>query len=225
MNNLGLFDENAAVNELRADAARLLAQVEGEKNRVARAIHDELGQKLTVLSLQLSLWKMELDNGQSRSVTAIREKIAGLSDLLNSMIGFTHTVSGSLRPRVLEEFGLCASLEWLSEKLQKEYGVRCTFKADRPKVLVDPFLAIQIFRLAEELASLRIAAGARSLNVQLFAHEEAIGLIFEDGGLSKKLTPEILSRVRLLSGEIENRPSEHTILVTIPLKLGTDLLH
>ncbi len=225
MNNLGLFDENAALNEVRADATRLLAQVEGEKNKVARAIHDELGQKLTVLSLQLSLWKMELDGGQSRSVTAIREKIAGLSDLLNSMIGFTHTVSGSLRPRVLEEFGLCASLEWLSEKIQKEYGVRCTFKSDRPKVIVEPFLAIQLFRLADELASLRIAAGARSLNIRLFAHDEAVGLVFEDGGLSKRLTPEIMARVRLLCGEIECRPAEHTILLTLPLKLPTDSLH
>ena len=85
-----------ACAHLRADAARLLARAETEKNQVARALHDTLGQKLTAASLELSLWKAELDAGHSKSVSAIREKIAVLSDLINGLIGCARGITAPL---------------------------------------------------------------------------------------------------------------------------------
>src|SRR6185295_10104849 len=140
-----------ACADLRADAARLLARAESEKNQVARAIHDTLGQKLTSASLELSLWKTELDAGHSKSVSAIREKIAVLSDLINGLIGCARGITATLRTRVLEEFGLVAALEWHVEKVERESGVNCSFTTEREKVEVDAFMAAQIFHVAEEI--------------------------------------------------------------------------
>jgi PAS domain S-box-containing protein len=211
-----------ACADLRADAARLLAKAENEKNQVARAIHDTLGQKLTSASLELSLWKTELDGGHSKSVSAIREKIAVLSDLVNGLITCARGITATLRTRVLEEFGLVAALEWHVEKVQKETGVHCTFTTEREKLDVDAFMAAQIFHVAEQVVALRSHAGCKSLTVRLLTQDLAIALVFEDNGKDRRLTPEIVSRVRLLGGETEI--TQGTIAIALPTKSVRPLL-
>lgn len=214
----------AASPELRADAARLLARAEGEKNQVARDIHDDLGQRLTAASLELALWKTELDAGHSKSVNAIREKIAVFTELVNGMIGFTRKVSATLRPRVLEEFGLTAALEWHLEKVQKQSGVACSFTAEPGKMDVDPFVAAQVFRVAEEVIQLRVHRGCKGLHVRLLTQDDALALVFEDSGKERRLTPEICARVRLLGGEVDLSNDEKSIVIALPLKLAGPLV-
>jgi len=210
--------EDAAV--LRTDAAKLLARAESERTGVARAIHDDLGQKLTALSLELSLWKTELGQGRSKSVNAIREKLATFGDLLNGMIGATRQITSTLRPRVLEEFGLAAALEWHLEKVQKQSGASCTFTAEREKIEVDAFVAAQIFRIAEEIITARIEAGAKNLHVRLLAQDDAVALTFEDAVKQRRLATDTVARVRLLGGEIEINAAEGMIVVALPIRLG-----
>ncbi|HTD65267.1 MAG TPA: histidine kinase [Candidatus Limnocylindria bacterium] len=210
--------------ELRADAAKLLAQAEGEKNDVARAIHDDLGQKLTAVSLELALWKAELDQGQSKSLNAIREKMAVLGDLVNSTISFTRKITVTLRPRVLEEFGLAAALEWHLEKVQRQTGMACTFAADGQKPEMDAFVAAQIFRIAEEIMASRVQAGCRSLHLRLLFQEQVVALVFEDSGKDRLLSAETCARVRLLGGEIEVNREEQMIAVALSLKTSASLL-
>jgi PAS domain S-box-containing protein len=206
-------------SELRADAARLLARAEGERIKVARAIHDDLGQKLTAMSLEVSLWKTELGQGKSKSVNAIREKLAVLGDLLNGTISSTRQITSTLRPRVLEEFGLTAALEWHLEKVQKLSGVACGFSAEREKLDVDAFVAAQIFRIAEEVIAARIEAGCKNLHVRLLAQDDAVALTFEDAIKARRLNPETCARVRLLGGEIEINNAEGMIVVALPVHL------
>ena len=210
----------AASKELRANAAQLLTRSEGEKNQVARAIHDDLGQKLTAMSLELSLWKTELHVGQSKSVSAIREKITVLADLVNSLIGCTRSITASLRPRVLEEFGLIAALEWHLEKTQKQTAMACSFTSDHAKLEMDSFIAAQIFRIAEEVVRLRVEAGCKSLHVRLITEDEAVALAFEDSGKDRRLTSDISARVRLLGGETEISNEERSIVIALPTKVA-----
>jgi len=207
-------------NELRADAAVLIARAEDERTAVARAIHDDLGQRLTSLSLELSLWKGELDAGQSRSVNAIREKIAALTNLLHGMINFTRQVTGSLRPRVLEEFGLEAALEWHLEKVQKETGLACSFTSERARIDADAAMTAQVFRIAEDVIAQRVAAGCRSLHVRLLCQAEALALVFEDSGRERRLTGEVCARVRLLGGQVEVSHEDCSIVVALPVQSG-----
>jgi len=205
--------------ELRSDAARLLAAAEGEKNQVARSIHDNLGQKLTAMSLEMSLWKTELDGGHSKSVNAIREKIAVLSDLLNGVMLAARQLTTTLRPRVLEEFGLAAALEWHLEKVQKQTGMACSFSADREKLEVEPFVAAQIFRIAEEVVDLRARAACKALHVRAITQDDAIALVFEDSGKDRQLTPDVSARVRLLGGEMEISNEEGSIVIALPTRI------
>lgn len=209
--------------DLRSDAAKLIARAEGERNQIARAIHDELGQRLTAFGLELSLWKAELDQGQSKSVNAIREKMAVLGGLVNGMIGATRQMTTTLRPRVLEEFGLAAALEWHLEKVQKRTGVACSFTAEREKLDVDPFVAAQTFRIAEEVIASRTQAGCKSLHVRLLVQDDAVALVFEDSGNERRLSSETQARVRLLGGEIELNNTERMIVVALPLKVDCSL--
>ena len=201
---------------VRNDAIRLLARAEAEKNAVARVIHDDLGQKLTAMSLELSLWKNELDSGQSKSVNAIREKIAVLGNFLNGLIQSTRQVTTTLRPRVLEEFGLAAALEWHLEKVQKRTGMACSFSADSGRLRVDAFVAAQAFKVAEQIVELRTRAGCKSLHVRLLAQNHVLALVFEDSGRERQVTPEIAARVRLMAGEIEISNEERSIVVALP---------
>jgi PAS domain S-box-containing protein len=209
-------DSPAFPPEVRVETLRLLARAEGEKNHVARAIHDDLGQKLTAVTLELSLWKTELDSGHSKSVNAIREKIAVLTELANGMIAFTRKVTATLRPRVLEEFGLVAALEWHMEKVQKQTGMECTLGAAPERIEIDLFLASQLFRVAEEVIQLRLRAACKSLHLRLLAGEGIFALVFEDSGKERRLTAEVAARVRLLGGEIEINNAEKSILISLP---------
>ncbi len=209
-------DEGSA--ELRSDAAKLLARAEGERTSVARAIHDDLGQKLTAMSLELSLWKTELGQGRSKSVNAIREKLSTFGVLLNGMIGATRHITSTLRPRILEEFGLTAALEWHLEKVQKQSGASCTFTAEHEKIEVDAFVGAQIFRIAEEVIASRIEAGAKNLHVRLLAQDDAVALTFEDAVKQRRIAPETAARVRLLGGEIEINTVEGMIVVALPVR-------
>ena len=204
--------------ELRAVAAQLLARAEGEKNQVARAIHDDLGQKLTALSLELCLWKAELDQDQSKSVNAIREKLAVLGDLVNGTIAFTRRVTATLRPRVLEEFGLAAALEWHLEKVQKQTGMACSFAGSGDKLEMDAFVAAQVFRIAEEVIASRAEAGCKSLHVRLLMHPDAVVLVVEDSGKERCLPAETHARVRLLGGEVDVNDAERMLAIALPLQ-------
>lgn len=206
--------------EVRADAAKLLARAEGERTSVARVIHDDLGQKLTAMSLELALWKTELGQGRSKSVNAIREKLAVFGDLLNGTIGATRQITSTLRPRVLEEFGLTAALEWHMEKMQKQSGAACSFSAEHEKLAVDPFVAAQIFRIAEEVIASRLDAGAKNLHVRLLAQDDAVALTFEDAVKQRRVAAETAARVRLLGGEIEINAAEGMIVVALPTQMA-----
>jgi PAS domain S-box-containing protein len=207
-------------SEVRTDAAKLLARAEGERTHVARVIHDDLGQKLTAMSLELSLWKTELAQGKSKSVNGIREKLAVFGDLLNGMIISTRQITSTLRPRVLEEFGLTAALEWHLEKMQRQSGASCSFSAEREKLDVDAFVAAQIFRIAEEVIASRIEAGAKNLHVRLLAQDDAVALTFEDAVKQRRINTETAARIRLLGGEIEINAAEGMIVVALPTKMA-----
>ena len=218
-------DHGALSPEIRLETLQLLVRAEGEKNLVARAIHDDLGQKLTALTLELSLWKSELDSGQSRSVNAIREKIAVLTGLAHGMITFTRKVTATLRPRVLEEFGLVAALEWHVEKVQKQTGMACTFSTESERLEIEVFLASQLFRVVEEVIQLRLRAACKFLHLRLLARDGMVVLIFEDAGPERQLTSEITARVRLLGGEIEVNAQDNSIVIALPLNASSGLLN
>ena len=96
----------------------------------------------------------------------------------------------------------------------------CSLTCDDPNLQVDPFVAAQIFRIAEEVVKLRAEAGCKGLHVRLITQDDAFALVFEDSGKERRLTPEVAARVRLLGGEMEISNEERSIVIALPTKVA-----
>ena len=215
-----LAEATALAAQLRADANRLLLRAEREKSQLARTLHDALAQSLTTMCLELSIWKAECDAGGSASAKEVQAKIAGLAKRLGDAINCTRSVSSKLGSRVLEEFGLSSALESHLEKMRQRQGVISDFSSDSAadQLDINPLLAAQILQLATEVIDLRTQAGAKKLRVRMLVRDEALTLVFEDGGPTRRLTPEIHSRVRLLGGVVRLNEEERAVHIRLPLQ-------
>ena len=156
--------------ELRALAGHLDAALEAERRRIARDLHDDLGQSLTAMRYTVARLEDRLPPGAD----AARDLTDDLSALLD---GTAQTVRGflsELRPRVLDDHGLVAAAEWLCERLRSTSALNCTLRAD-PRVRADaarlePETAMVLFRVLQEATTNVLKhAGARSVHVLIGA--------------------------------------------------------
>ena len=112
--------------QLRQLSWRLQAAREEERTRIAREIHDELGQVLAALSLETSLLESRLSAKQMK----LRRKAAAMSRLIASTIQTVQRVSADLRPVMLDDLGLAAAVQWQIGEFQKRTGLACNFQID-----------------------------------------------------------------------------------------------
>ena len=119
-------------------SARLSSAREEEAARIARARHDELGSALTSLKWDLE----EIDNtcavaGSQGSVSALRAKIATMTKLIDDTINMVRRIASELRPRLLDDLGLAAAIEWQAQQFQARTGIICQVDALVDNVLDD----------------------------------------------------------------------------------------
>ena len=171
--------------ELRALAGHLDAALEAERRRIARDLHDDLGQSLTAMRYTVA----RLEDRLPAEADAARDLTEDLSALLD---GTARTVRGflsDLRPRILDDSGLVAAAEWLCERLRATSTLTCTLQVD-PRVAadagrLDPETALVFFRVLQEATTNVLKhAGARTLSVALTASADAAvwGLHVADDG-------------------------------------------
>ena len=132
---------------LRALSARLEAAREEEARRIAREIHDELGQALTALKLDLS-WlanRLAKAGGCSQPFSA---KLKAMTQVVDDSIGSMRRIATELRPRVLDALGLAAACEWQTHEFTERTGINCA-RTIRP-VTVDDQRATALFRILQE---------------------------------------------------------------------------
>src|SRR6185503_364603 len=113
----------ASEEKLRALAAHLQSVREEERIRIAREIHDELGQALTGLKFDLASFARQF---ASDSPAARQEKQQALGTAIDRLINSVRRISSGLRPEVLDEIGLSAAVEWQAREFQRRTGIRCT---------------------------------------------------------------------------------------------------
>jgi signal transduction histidine kinase len=160
-----LAEERARRSEerLRALAARLQSIREEERSHIAREIHDELGQVLTGLKMDLSWLAGRLRSGDPKLI----EKCDSMAKLIDTTIRKVRDVSAGLRPQVLDEMGLVAAIGWHARDFQRRTGIRC--KAQLPAAEtpgLDPDLATSAFRIVQEILT-NVARHARASRVDL----------------------------------------------------------
>jgi PAS domain S-box-containing protein len=169
----------AAYHHLQALSTHLQSVREEEQARVAREIHDELGQALTGLKFELSRLAQRL-RGLPGDVSA---KVTGLAAVVDETIHNVRRISSELRPAILDDLGLVAALEWHAEEFEKRTGIKCTLKAPRQRFEVGPDLGIALFRICQEaLTNVARHARAKTVRIALTRTRDHVVLEVRDDG-------------------------------------------
>jgi len=218
---------------LRALASELTLTEERERRNIALELHDQVGQSLAVMRMQLAVARKE-SNG--RKVAAILDEVSGS---LRAAIHDTRNIISDLSSPVINELGLAAALsEWLKERIGEYYGLESGFIDDgEPKPLDKDTEAI-LFRSARELLTNVIKhANANRVSVSIQRRDNTVQIVVEDdgAGMADGRQPEkdnaeggfglfsIRERMSDLSGslEIESHPGRGVrAILTAPLESG-----
>ncbi|NMG31610.1 PAS domain S-box protein [Aromatoleum evansii] len=157
-------------HQLREMAATLHSLREEEMIRISRELHDELGQKLTGLMMDLS-W---LD-GRLQDQLPLREKVAGMKKLVDSTVRWVRRISTSLRPLVLDDLGPVAAVEWLADDFAEHSGIEVDLVLEVEHLDVNDRTGTALFRIVQESLT-NVARHARATRVE-------ISLALKDGGV------------------------------------------
>ncbi len=179
--------------QLRNLSAHLQSVREEERIKIAREIHDELGQKLTALKMELSLFK----NKEAIRSKTLKKKLTSISGLVDETIQHVKKISGELRPGSLDYFGLVPSLEMNLEDFQRRAGIRCEMDIDIGDVNVSADLSTVVFRIFQE-ALTNIARHANATKVRIKLKLKNGKLILAIGDNGHGITDEQISSPRSL---------------------------
>ena len=169
--------------QLRNLSAHLQTVREEERKGLAREIHDELGQALTTLKLNLALLKGDL---YATSAEA-SDKIAPMLTLIDTTIKSVKRMIAALRPRLLDDLGLTAAIEWQAEEFQERTTIQCSLSISPAEITLDGDRSIAIFRIFQEtLTNIARHAKATKINVTLTDTGEAVVLEVKDNGIGIK---------------------------------------
>ncbi len=179
--------------QLREFAARVEAVREEERTRVAREIHDELGQALTVLKLDLSWLQGQIPRTQRQA----RNKMKSMLLYVDETIERVRRIASELRPSILDDLGLLPAIEWQVEEFQKRTGIRCKLQSNAEKVEFSPEASAALFRVAQEaLTNIVRHAAASSAQVDLMSDGRDLRMSITDDG--KGITEERINDLRSL---------------------------
>src|ERR1700686_3175123 len=183
----------SSLDELRALAGRLQSVREEERTRVARQIHDELGQALTSIKLESASLIRELPR-EAKEQSDRAESIAKLAD---ETIEAVRRISTELRPGILDDLGLAAAVEWVTEEFKARTGTRVQLTVPGVDVVIGREHATALFRILQEiLTNVARHANATQVNVRLVKEEGCLLLEVHDNG--KGVSKEELSAGRSL---------------------------
>ena len=165
----------ASFDQLRALAARLQSVREEEGTRVAREIHDQLGQALTAIKIDLASLAAELP--------AVQKKLESILKLVDETIQSVRRISTQLRPGILDDLGLVAAVEWAAEEFEARTGIKCWLDLPEDSVAIDPECATAIFRIFQEtLTNVARHANATEVHVRLAKENGNLVLEVRDNG-------------------------------------------
>lgn len=183
--------------QLRALAARLQAVREEERIGIARELHDELGQALTGMQIDLMWLDGHLRSAGPADLPALGDKIAALVPLTERLIETTQRISSTLRPGMLDDLGLVAAVEWLAADFAKRTGLACTTTLPSEDIALNTARDVALFRIVQEaLTNVIRHAHATSVEVRLSVADGELLLDVQDNG--RGTTPEQVTAHRSL---------------------------
>jgi PAS domain S-box-containing protein len=199
---------------------------EEERSHIAREIHDELGQQLTVLKMDV----LGLGKKLSGADPAIHEKIGEIIGLLDTTVKSVRRISSELRPSLLHNLGLEAAIEWQLREFEKRSGIKTAFIEPAEELRIPDPLKNSLFRIFQESLTnagrhanaTKIIVSLKENNGQLILSVEDNGQGFEKEKISAKQTLGILGmkeRCQMMGGnfEIRSAPANGTtVIASVP---------
>jgi signal transduction histidine kinase len=166
-------------DNLRALAARLHTVREEEQIRIAREVHDGLGQALTGLKMDLSWLAAKLKNGDE----ALLRKIGSMFGLIDETIQSVRKIAAGLRPELLDEAGLPAAIEWHARDFQQRTGIRCIIDMPPDTNGLDADRSTAVFRVFQEvLTNVARHANATRVDISMRRDDACFTLEVRDNG-------------------------------------------
>jgi PAS domain S-box-containing protein len=177
-------------SDLRRLAVSSQQANEVEKKRFSKELYDDIGQRLSVLKLDLD-W---LENSLPDSAAGAPERVAQMQGMLDKIIALTRSMASTLRPPLLDDFGLMPAVEWMADIFRKKTGISCDVQGiGMPIKLGDPVKSA-VFRVIQE-ALLNVERHSQASNVQVVLDHTSQNLtvLIEDDGVG-------------MAADSENRP-------------------
>jgi signal transduction histidine kinase len=212
--------------QLRALSVYLQYVREEERTRIAREVHDELGQALTGLKLELT-W---LISRLPPHPKPLHEKVRSMAERIDGTIHAVRRLATELRPGLLDTAGLLAAIEWQAHEFQAQTGIQCRVKARVRETLWDQDLNTAFFRIFQETLT-NIIRHAKASKVEVRLTETASHVVLQVRDNGRGISEEEIhntksigllgmrERAALLGGEVQVRgePGKSTtVTVRIP---------
>ncbi|CAM5510602.1 Oxygen sensor histidine kinase NreB OS=Stutzerimonas stutzeri OX=316 GN=CXK95_13615 PE=4 SV=1 [Stutzerimonas stutzeri] len=212
--------------QLRELAAHLETVREEEKAHIAREVHDELGQVLTVLKLEISMCEL----GFAGLDPALAQRLQSMKRLIAQLFQRVRDVATALRPPILDA-GLASAVEWQGRRFEERSGVACLVEVPECPLPLGNAKAIGLFRILQEsLTNVMRHAQAQTVSVQLTVEDDMLCLRVGDDGRGFVETARgpgssfglvgMRERVQMLGGQlsIDSQPGRGTtITARVPL--------
>jgi signal transduction histidine kinase len=222
----------ASEQQLHRLAERLRSAQEEERTRIARQLHDELGQALTMLKMNSTWVLSRLTDAPEGVVERLRSSV----QVADEMIRNVRTLATDLRPGILD-LGIAAAIEWQAAEFQKRTEIECTVDLYEADGLIESSVATELFRIFQE-AMTNVIRHAQATQVNIALKCDGVHLLLEilDNGkgiserdIANRNTLGLLGmreRASLIGGSfsITGSPDVGTTLsVTVPVRTGVCL--
>ena len=166
--------------QLRALAERLQCVREEDRKRVARDLHDQIGQILTSIKMDMTWMTRHLPESENEVLARLQESIQSINDGVKAV----RTICSGLRPGILDDLGLAAAIEWQTAEFASRNGVLCQVSVPPVDLHLDGDRATATFRIFQEcLTNVTRHAQAKSVRVDLRQEDENVLLVVQDDGI------------------------------------------
>lgn len=168
-----------SLDQLRALTNYLQYVREEERTRIAREVHDELGQALTGLKLDMSWLATRL----AKNAKPVQEKVKRMVAHIDTTIQTVRRIATELRPGILDSLGLVAAIEWQANEFHSRTGIPCHVTSNVPDTPWDQDFTTVIFRIFQEtLTNIIRHAKATQVDVRLSQEDGTVYLVVHDNG-------------------------------------------
>ncbi|MBL7128112.1 MAG: PAS domain S-box protein [Ignavibacteria bacterium] len=166
--------------QLRNLSSHLQTIREDERGNIAREIHDDLGQSLTALKMDMSWFKKHLPEDDDSS----DKKINGMINLVDETIKSVQRISTELRPAVLDDLGFSSAVKWFMSEFKERSGLKCQLDITPDDIVLDEKLSIAMYRIFQEsLTNILRHANATEVNVNIVLANNELEMILADNGI------------------------------------------